>query len=454
MNRFMKQTFWTLFIGIIFGTACSAEQDPEIIPTLFTVNLSVADSLDSTGNFAGFNVLVYSKRNTAAAADTIFFGTTDTSGVVSGSIKLGQEGAFPAQISRNGVNLAAFRIILAEGDSVYVSGEFPSFQETYTVDSREARAMKRFDRVESGFERTNRFILAGQVADSLIPYELQKWVDLYWQVFNENKGTVASKFSLESAINLLNRFDKQQMLQKLNQSFSEELAYGLAITVGKDYVAEQKGIEKSIVYLDSVKSLTKKKEIERAVEQSVIKLNYDSSRVETAVKLLNEYNSKYNKGEVEPSFWYKNMRFELTYLAPGMQLPPFRIETTEGDTVTNESMLGSPYILEFTLMANQLYQQQYDEATLIYQLYESSGLEYFTIPFDQSTNTIVAFFQERDRYWALAEPSSFAQKEFIEDFNIQYFPTRILVNKEGKIVRKYVGEEFEGMIPAITQTLK
>jgi glutathione peroxidase-family protein len=450
----MKQFIWTALIAVSFGTACSAEQEKEIKPTQFSVQFSVADSIDQTGDFSGFEVLVFSRENPNAAADTVFFGKTDSTGYIEGVIKLTNEGAFPAQVSRNGINLASFRVLLAGDDTVNISGEFPEFQKTFEADSREARAMKKFERVNSGFQRTSRFILSGQVADSLIGYELQKWVDLFWEVHQNEKGTFASKFALESTVDLLNRFDRLQMFEKLNQSFDEELAFGLAITLGKEFVADQRGFESAVAYLDSVKTLTKKREILRAIEQSVIKLHYDSLNVEDGRLLLEKYESKYVRRGEEPSVWYKNMRFELTYLAPGMTIPSFSIQTTAADTVTDQSLLGEVYVLEFTLMANSLYQQQYEEATVIYQLYNSQGLEYFTIPFDPSSNTIVAFFEERDRYWELADPPSFNKKDFVEDFNIQYFPTRILVDKEGKIVRKFVGEEFEDIIPFITETLK
>jgi len=450
----MKQILWTLVIGMMFGTACSAKQEKELKPTFINIHFTVDDSVYTTNDYSNFNVLVYNRQNAAAAADTIFFGITDTTGRINGSFKLEQEGAYPLQVSRNGINITTLRVILSEDDTVNISGTFPNFEETYSIDSRESRAMAVYDRVERGFQLTNRYILAGQVPDTLITFELQKWVDLYWEVFEERKGTIASKFALEGMINLLDRYDKVQMFEKLNQSFDEDLAFGLAITKGKDFLADVKGLDETLSYMDSLKTLTKQDDIIQAIDQSIIKINFDSARVEEADRLLQRYDSKYNEKGVEPSFWYKNLRYEISYLAPGLDIPEFSFITSDGDTISNSSMIGKPYVLEFTPMADQMYQSQYEEATVIYQIYNRSGLEYITIPFDQSVNTIIAFFQERDRYWELADPPSFNKQELIEDFNIQYFPTRILVNKEGKIVRKFVGVEFDEIIPAITSTLK
>lgn len=451
----MKKLLWIPVFTFFAAVSCSAsfEEQPKPEPTLFSATFSVADSIDDSGDYSGFGLLIFSRETPEAAADTVFYGVTDSTGFMEGTIQLENAGSFPVQITRNGRNLGAFRILLSGNDTVNVTGEFPSLDQSLEVDSREARAMKMFQRVDNGFRRTNRFIAAGQIADSMLVPEFRKWADLFWEVYEDQKGTFASKFALEQSIDLYNRFDKPEMFEKLNSAFGEDMAFGLAITFGKNYVAERNGLESAVAYLDSVKSLTRIKEINRAIDQSVIKLNFDSARVEEARNLLTEYENTYLEDDEELPFWYKNMRFEITELAPGMDAPAFNFMTVDGDTVNNESMLGTPFVLEFTLMANKLYQSQYEEAALIYQLYNPSGLEYFTLPFDASANTVIGFFEERDRFWGLADPPSFSAEQMSDRFNVQFFPTRLLIDRQGKIVRKFVGEEFEDIIPSIIETV-
>ena len=437
----------------VLSVTVSCGQEPKPDPTVFTASITVADSVDQTGNYSGFNLLIYSRDNAAASADTVFFGVTDSSGFMQGVINIDLEGVYPLQISRNGLNLAAMNITLAFGDTIDFTGQFPDIQRTLTVDSKENRAMKVYERIETGFGRTRAFIANRQIPDSLIPAELEKWANLYWEVYEDHKGTFASKFALESSVMLMERVDKSLMFSRLNSAYDEDMAFGLAMTVGKEYAAGLKGLEYAVSYLDSVKSLTKNEEIEKAIDQAVIKLYFDSTEVAKAKEMLAVYDEEYHRADAEPSFWYKNMRYELNYLAPGMNIPEFSFTTTEGDTISNANLLGKEYVLEFTLMANELYQSQYDEATVIYQIYAPRGLEYFTIPFDASSNTIIGFFQERDRFWSVAEPPSFDKSEFADDFNLQYFPTRVLVDAKGKIVRKFVGEEFEDLVSEITKTL-
>ncbi len=440
-------------IGFILLIGISCSQSPEILETEFTANVTVADSIDHTGDYSGFQFLIFNRININDPIDTLFIGSTDSTGFLEGTIEFERSGAYPVQLSRNGRNLASLRFILADDDTITFNAEFPDLDQTLEIDSRENRAVEVFDRVDASFNRVNMFIQAGQVSTEEIPVEYKKFADLFWDVYEDKKGTFASKFAFEKAITLLEAVDQEEMMRKINTSFDEDYAFAMAVTLGKQFVAESEGFDATIAYLDSVKSLTKEEDIQRTFDQASIKLHLDSLYVEEARDLLTTFERKYEDDE-NYSFWYKNLRFELYELTPGEAVPEFEFTTSEGDTVNNTSLIGQPYVLEFTLMANQLYQQQYDESTVIYQLYAPQGLQYYTIPFDESANTIIGFFQERDRFWSIAEPPSVDRQKITDDFNIQFYPTRILVDAEGKMVRKYIGEEFEGIIPGIIETLK
>lgn len=437
-------------ILITVSLACS--RTAEKLETRFEASISVADSIDQTGDYSGFSFLIYNRLSVNDPIDTLFYGVTDTTGLVDGVIPFESPGAYPLQISRNGVNLSSMRLLLADDDTIRFSGEYPDLSATLEIDSRENRAMKVYERVDNGFNRVNLFIQTGQLTGEDIPIELQKWVDLYWEVYEDKKGTFASKFALESAITLLEKFDRKQMYEKLNQAFDEEYAYALAVTYGKEYVANSRGFNAAVSYLDSVKNLSDEDNIRQTFDRAKIKLHLDSAYVEQARDLLSRYERKY-EDEEDYSFWYKNIRFDLYQIPPGNPIPDFEFVTAVGDTISRANMLGQVYVLEFTEMASRLYQQQYDESTVLYQLYGPQGLSYFTIPFDESVNTIIAFYEERDRFWPIADPPSFDKQQLMDDFNIQYFPTRILIDADGNIVRKYLGEEFDGIIPDITKTL-
>ena len=435
---------------LIIGLSCA--KSPKMLETHFSAHITVADSIDNTGDYSGFEFLVFNRQNLNDPIDTLFFEKTDTTGLLKGIIPFKSPGAYPAQLNRNGRNLATFRFLLADKDTITLSAELPGLEQTLNIDSREQRAMAIYNRVDASFKRVNRFIQAGKVPAEKIPAELNIFADLFWQVFEERKGTFASKLAFENVITLLQVVDQNQMMAKINNSFDEEYAFAMAITLGKKFVADSRGFEHTITYLDSVQNLSSNKTIKAAFEQAIIKLHLDSLYINEAKQLLSKYKRRYEDKE-EHSIWYENIYFELYELTPGEPAPDFEFITTEGDTVNNQSLLGNPFILEFTLLANKLYQQQYDESIVIYQLYNAKGLNYFTIPFDESVNTIIGFYEERDRFWALADPPSINYQTLIDDFNLQFYPTWILIDADGNMVRKYIGEEFEGIIPGINETL-
>ena len=446
----MKNIGYLISFLLIIGLSCA--KSPKILETQFSAHITVADSIDNTGDYSGFEFLVFNRQNLNDPIDTLFFGQTDTTGFLEGVISFDAPGAYPVQLVRNGRSLASLRFLLADEDTITFTAEFPGLTQTLEIDSREQRAMKLYDRVDANFKRVNLYIQTGRLPVDKIQSELRKFADLYWDVYESERRTYASKIAFENAITLLEGIAPDEMISKINSSFDEEYAYAMAVTLGKKYIATKKGFKATIAYLDSVKTLSSDEEVHAVFERAKIKLHLDSLYIEEAKTKLNRYERKYEDNE-NYSFWFKNIRFELYELTPGLPVPEFEFITSEGDTVNNTSLLGNPYILEFTLMANPLYQQQYDESTVIFQLYNSEGLQYFTIPFDESVNTVIAFFEERDRFWSLADPPSFNKQEMIDKFNIQFYPTRILIDSEGNIVRKYIGEEFEGIIPGITEIL-
>ena len=101
-----------------------------------------------------------------------------------------------------------------------------------------------------------------------------------------------------------------------------------------------------------------------------------------------------------------------------------------------------------------MYQNQFDRSVVIHSIYKTHGLQFVTIPLDTSQVTVDAFFQERVKPWPVAVAQAFDQEKLLKEFNIQVVPTRFLINREGEIVRKYVGREFDDVIQDIQTITK
>ncbi|MDZ7694450.1 MAG: thioredoxin-like domain-containing protein [Balneolaceae bacterium] len=219
-----------------------------------------------------------------------------------------------------------------------------------------------------------------------------------------------------------------------------------------NYLAQNKGLDYSLKYLDTLQNTTNDSLVNMNIQQERIKLLYDSARIDQAKAELTDFKQEFGTRSSAAN-WVASIEYDLNYLSPGDSIPSFSFENT-GRNISRDSLLGTPYILEITLLSNRLYQDQYDRTFVIHNIYKNFGLEVVTIPLDQSQVTVNAFFEEREKAWPVASADDFNRKNLIETFNIRLVPTRFLVDRNGEIVRKYIGQEYQDIIQGIQTIIK
>ncbi len=444
------KTLWLACAAFIMLVNCG--NGTEKGTSEINARITVADSVDATGDYSGIQLLILDFSKGADTADTLFISKTDTSGFLSGIVNVPSQGLYPLVVSRNGVNLMRSQVLLSANDTLSISGELPGLAGNIKVDSREERAIKIFQRVDTGFSRVLIYIRGGAIADSLVSNEIHKWSDLYWDVYKDNPGTIAANLGAKQSIRILNGFNDDLLLERMNESLTTDQMITNAADFGRKFIAEKKGFEASINFIDSLKDLTKNKDVLQALDRVKIISYYDSSRVDQSAELLDKFKSRY-KADENAMQWADELGYDLTYLSPGKKMPHFEFVTFDGDSVSTESLIGTTYILEISLVTNQMYQTQFDRALVIQQLYQSSGLQFYTIPLEKSAITADAFFEERNRPWPVAEPGNFDVKEILDTLNITFIPTRFLVDENGIISRKYVAEDFDGVLKGINKII-
>lgn len=439
-------------IVLLFTALIGCSEQDQYKTALVEGSFSVADSIDSSNNFSGIGLTIIKRDSANADADTLFHESTDSTGSFRGVARFRDKRQYTALISRNDRNLARFGLILADGDTVKISGELPDLENTIEVQSREHNAMEVFRRINRGFQRVATYVQAGRLTGDSLRNELDKWSDLYWEVYNEHEGTLASRMAASESVRLLQGWNNEGMMNRIRSVQDKESLVSLGATYGKNYLAENKGLEYTLKYLDTLQSNTQTEESEMRVRMERIKLLYDSAKVDRAKQLLQDFKKKYDNKNANT--WAEAISYDLNYLSPGDTIPSFSFQVN-GNTISRDSLLGSPYILEITTLANRLYQEQFDRTVAIHSLYKNFGLQVVTIPLDNSQVTVDAFFEARGiKPWPVAPAQAFERQELLELFNIRVIPTRFLINREGKIVRKYVGREYTDVIQGIQTIIK
>jgi len=443
----VKYFFIVLVIGVT-SWGCSSETEPKTAHV--SGSFTVSDSIDSSGDFSGIGFTIIKKDSANADADTLYHAVSDSNGSFSGMATFQEKRRYPLIISRNNRNLARSGVILAEDDSVFITGQLPNIRETLNIVSREHDALSTYQRLGKNFRRVMQVARAGQLKGDTLREELQKWTDLYWHVYEDEEGTFASNFAAREAIKILESFDKPQMMNRIRIVDGHDDLSDLGATFGKRYMAENKGLDSALVYLDSLAQITESKNSSKRIARERIKLLYDSARVDKAQQELMAFKEKYP--EDSTSNWVESMSYDINYLSPGDRIPAFQF-SQNGKIISRDSLSGKHYILEVTRLSNQMYQEQFDRTVVIHSIYKNYGLEVITLPLDESQVTVEAFFEERVKPWPVADANAFDRKDLLKKFNIRLIPTRFLVDENGQIIRKYVGNEFEDVIQGIQKII-
>lgn len=443
-----------LVAAVVFGfliVSCSSE--PERIGTVIEGQITVDPEIDSSLNYSGIELLIAFRGVDGSPQDTPFHSVTDSTGSHYGTAYIEEKGIYPVLVSRNNNRIGLINLVIAQGDTIRLNAELPNLNETIAIQSVEHDAYERFERLQRNFNRVVTYINNVGMSQDSVETEILKWSDLFWDFHNQSETTFAGELSASTSISLLEGWDNELMLARTDSLLDKtnRLPTDLRVQLTR-YFAETEGLDRSIQFLDQLDGRLVNRDHQLPIRRDKIRLLYDSSRSNNAELLLEDFKRTYsdNKSAME---WAENMTYDLVTLAPGRPFPEFSFTDTDGETISNETLENSPYLIEITRFDNAVYQEQYDQAVVINQIYGSHGLKMITIPLSTSDVALNAFFDERPKLWPVIDPGSFNADELIEKYNVQRLPTRFLVNDQGIIIRRYIGAEFNNIIQGLQNIL-
>lgn len=430
--------------------SCSRKTEMVHQSAVITGNISVDNSLDPTGDFSGIRLLT-TARNEEGVTDTLFYAVTDSLGDFDGVATFLESDIYPMLVSRNANVLGILNIVFADGDSIRITGRIPDISETVTIESRENEIYRTFERVDNNFNRVANFINAGFISADSIGIEIEKWSGIYWEVFETYPETYAGKLAAENAISLLRTWNDPLMAQRADEII-HKVGKMMPSTLNTviEYYAEEEGLDAAMSKLDEFRGITNSRSQILDIDVQKIELLYDSSRTIEANRLLEQFKSA-NSDHAMAMQWAESISYDLEFLAPGSPFPSFTFESINGDSISNQTLMGKPYLLEITRFENFLYQQQFDRTVSIHQIYKNFDLEIVTVPLATTDVTLQAFFTERSLLWEVVRPNSFDPEEIVELLNINRIPTRFLVDRNGNIIRRYVGNEYDDVVRGLQQ---
>ena len=406
---------------------------------------------DDTLGVEGTRVLVV---DLAGEPDTLFHAGTDTLGVFDGEAVFPRQGAYAFRVYRNERRMADTTLLLAAHDTVRIEGSLPRFTGAARIHSRESEAMRTLNRLERQYNRVMQIAAAGGIARDTIPLILDNWSSIYWQVFENWPGTIASRAAAHESMRMLEGRNDDLLMQRLRDHGDHEDIRQLAARFGFMSVLNREGLDAAIAWADSLEAESTSRETRLRISKNRIEVLYDSSRIDQARTRIRDYENRFG-GDAEADAWLSVMRYDVEQLSPGQPLPSFELEvhdpvTENGEDqltgihqdtriMTLEELRGAPAMIEVVSLADRAYQANYLQLYTLHLLYHEENVQFLTIPVERSPIAVRAFFEERGQGWPVAKAGAYAESDLDERWNIYEMPVRFLIDSEWRIIRKFHG---------------
>lgn len=442
--------FCSLTAIVLIALACSDKPEDKQ-RTYISGTITVDEDLDSSRDFSGIHLYVPAPNRLSSDSDTLFHAVTDSAGSFSGFAEIDRKDIYSVIVSRNRNTFGIVNMVFAEGDSIKFNAQIPNVNETSEITSKENDVLQVFNRVDRNFSRVAQFISAGAMSADSVALELNKWSDIYWEIYEDNPGTYAAHLAGERSLSMLSGINDSLMVERFEIVLDDyKRIMPNTRQVLLNYYANVNGLEGALQLLDRLRRSAPEKSEVAGIEIERIELLFDSSRTTEANDYLSRFTQEFSDDSLAME-WAENISYDLEFLSPGSPFPPFEFVTVTGDTITSESMRERPFLIEITRLDNRLYQNQYDRTIAIFQIYRNFGLEIITVPLGANPVMYEAFFEERDMFWNFIQPNTFDSDELIENLNINRLPTRFLVNRDGTIIRRYIGNEYQDVVRGLQQ---
>lgn len=430
-----------LGVGGIITATVPAAQAQQSDQAYVEGRITVDEEIDDTGDYGGIGVEIIDRSTTPP--DTLFSAVTDTDGHFSGTARVPQRQRYGMQVTRHGSVLAEATLVLAGNDTIRLSGELPQFDRTFEMDSRENNAMATFQRLQRQYSRVATMINAGNVEDEDIPEQINTWSELFWSLRQEYPGTLAAEEATSRALDVMFGWNNERLLQLVRGNLDDERVlnagsyYGLLakLQTGAD-------LDDAMAFLDTLAQHTTSDETRRSIAMNRIEVLYDSARVDQAHATLEQFEQQHGD-DPDLQDWIASVRYDLENLAPGMQVPSFSASFGQHGVISDQDLVGRPHIIEVVQVSGGAYEQAHEVLRQFMERHGDQGLRILTIPVEQEQEAVDSFFDERGREWPVADAGAFAENDIGAIFNVEELPTRILVDEQGQVVRKYMGQQLQ-----------
>ena len=449
------QIRYTLIFSLgvfFFFSACGRKSSPDAgISSYLEGRLTVSAEIDSISDYRDFEVLVASQQE--GDIDTLGFAVTDSTGYFSLKVSALEEGIYPLFFSRRGTMLGIYELAVADSDSVSVSAEFPMGNRLLRLRSPENAAWLAYKNVKAIYDQNIlRLIQEEAYDDEVMGRTVGQTSNILWSLRETFPGTIGSDLaSAESVV----------MLAGWNDSLLVVRAREVAQT-GKDIIevaraarraeARLEGQEAALQLIRSFQEMTEDMETRAALHSEIVLAHIDSLEREPAIQTANEMKERYPGSQWLD--WADRVLYEMENLSPGMPAPLFEANSVTGETVSLAGFQGRIVVLEFYTPGGGVFETELEGRQSLVEASDERDLAYVSISVEPDTLINEGFLEERAFPGIQIIDPEGPAGGLSQLYNINVLPTRVLIDRAGNIVKKYIGGAMLSLHNAVLQMLE
>ncbi len=433
-------------LALLVLTACRPSQgqvaQAEPVRSHLAGRLTVNAEIDSTADYRGFAVIV--AYDAGAGVDTLGYAVTDSTGAFEMDVTAPDRGIYPLLVSRRGVLIASGELAVADGDSATVQATLPVGNRPLRIHSPENGAWAAFRNTKAQHNNNLVELLKdGAYDEEAIRKSVMQTSLILWSMRETFPKTIGADLASAEAVMMLGGWD-------------DSLAVARALEIGPDN-ASFADVARAARTAQS--RLAGPEAAFELVRDFQARAQSDAQRAQLHVELILAYVENEQREEAlaatrllkdtfpgtEWAAWADRATYDLENLMPGMPAPAFSARTDDGQSVSLESLRGQVVVLEFYAPQNTAFARQLDERKALYESAQGRPFRLLSISLEPDTLLNEGFLEGRDFPGLRVIAPGGAQGELARRYNVNVVPTRYLIDPEGKLAGKYVGQTLPAL---------
>ncbi len=432
-----------LAVGVVLLTACGPGEaaTPPDVRSYLEGRVTVSAEVDSVQDYRGFEILVASQDS--AGVDTLGYAVTDPDGAFTMEVRAEDQGIYPLLISRRGTVLKVDELVVVAGDSASFEVVLPT-NRPLRIRSEENAAWTAYKNTKAQYNQSvYQLVQQGEGNAAAFEGRVGQAAAILWSLRETFPGTLAAGVAGAEAVLMIGGWDDSLLVARAWQIEPDNTSLVEVARAARRAQARLAGQEAALALVRDFQGRVGDDRRKAALQSEIVLAHMDSLEQAEALEAARVLRETYPQSSW--AAWAEHAAYEIEYLLPGLPAPPFEVTTREGATLRLDSLRGQVVLLEFYAPGDGIFAKQVDARNALYEAAAGQGLVLLSLSLQPDPVLNEAFFEGRplpgQHVWMDQETAS----DLARRYNVHVLPTRYLIDRDGRIAGKYVGDAFVPM---------